>query len=50
MRTAKEIEEFWREIQMMSDIPFFTEPEVCYESEDIYKIQTREDYIFDDGF
>ena len=47
------IKQFWKEIKITTDNkgnPFFTKPEVCDEEEYIYKIQTREDYIFDDTF
>ena len=47
------INNFWKEIKIRTDNrnnPFFTKPEVCYKEQHIYKIQTREDYIFDDDF
>lgn len=48
------VTKFWEELlKAYGDIDtndIFTKPELCWEGEKIYAIQTKEDYIFDDAF
>lgn len=49
MIAHKEVKDFWKELKRKNK-KFFTKPDLCWKDEAIYKIQTKEDYTFEDSF
>jgi hypothetical protein len=44
------IKQFWKDLVSGEHDRYFTKPKLCHKHEKIYKIQTKEDYIFADNF
>ena len=45
-----EVSKFWNELKKEGQNKFFTKPILCRKSDIVYKIQTKDDFIFEDSF